>query len=583
MLDFDCAKDKAIEELAKTVSIKLIDQAERKTAGLTKYVSCWRISTEVFIQEDVVKPIDLLMALPEDFPLVLPRFYVSKQDREWVGFIPHVDVGGYICLYDEESIIFDTDHPAKVVKECLTKALQIIEEGIKAENRDDFADEFVAYWNEKYDDKDEIDLGLMMLSQVPTNAPCPVKYLKLDKPYSVYRTVLHDDGKHFTRFKNYLSEQGYFATEKQGLYLGSTKDLYPPFNFTNADTYQVIKNYFPQSRKEFERYINQTADARLIIFSVVSGANHLFFGWHIIQLNTTRNGYRKGSLSPLNVFASFQKGGRVIRVQFDSYTQERLEKRTDGVASTENYTITFAGLGSIGSNILPSLLPIGVDSLHLIDPETLTLANINRHLLGPDDIGNSKVESVRNYLLKNNPLIDITVHQKSVVRFIRNKLELLNQSNYLFIVVGKNVIENYVLEALQEKQITIPAFFIWIEPYLIGGHCLYIQPGHSLQYNDLYQGHLFKYNVIDASEYKNSDKQILLREAGCQGSYMPYGQKSVSLFLASLIPHLFQIIEGKNDKNLSLTWRGKIPNNISLTLSNFGEALKEGSIQLNEL
>lgn len=584
MLDFEDAKHRAIEELTKIVSVNPIDKTERKNAGLQKYAASWQISTEVFIQGGIAKSIDLLMALPDDFPLTLPRFYVSKKDREWIGFIPHVDTSGYICLYDEESIIIDSDHPDEVVKLCLIKALQTIEEGIKGENQEDFSDEFVAYWTEKYDNKDEIDLGLMMLDQVPDRGPCSIKFLKLGSNYAAYRTILHDEGKLFVRFKNYINDQGYSTTEKEALYIGSTKNLYPPFNFTNANTYQIVKDYFPQSLKEFERYINRTAEFRLIVFSVVSGTSHLFFGWYITRLNTVRNGFnRKGSLTLLDVFTSFQKSDRVIRMQFETYTKERLDNRASGVQSTKQYKITFAGLGSIGSNLLPYLMPVDIDSLHLIDPDILTLANINRHLLGPDDIGNSKVEGVRNHLRRVNPLTDITAHRESVVSFIRNKSEIVNQSDYLFIVIGKNAIENYILQALHENQITVPTFFIWIEPHLIGGHCLYIQPGHSLRYNDLYEDHLFKFNVVDASEYQNPDKRILLREAGCQGAYMPYGQKSITLFLASLVQHLFRIIENSDGRNLALTWRGKLPDNISLKLSNYGSGLEEGNIQLNEL
>jgi hypothetical protein len=583
MLDFEGAKQRAINELTKIVSVNSMDKTERKDAGLQNYSASWRISTEVFIQGDIAKPIDLLTVFPDDFPLALPRFYVSKKDREWIGFIPHVDVAGYICLFDEESIIIDSDHPDAVVKACLTKALQTIEQGIKGENGDDFSDEFVAYWNEKYDDKDEINLGLMMLEQVPDKVPCSIKFLKLGSNFSFYHTILHDEGKFFLRFKNYLHDQGYSTTEKEGLYIGSTKDLYPPFNFTNADTYQIVKNYFPQSLKEFERYINRTTESCLIVFSVVSGNSDLFFGWYITRLNTIRNGFRKGTLTPLNIFTSFQKSDRVIRMQFDTYTKARLEKRTDGIESTAQYKIIFAGIGSIGSNLLPFLMPAGIDSLHLIDPETLSLANINRHLLGPDDIGTSKVEGVCNYLRRSNPLIDISIHQESVVNFIRNNIETVNQSDYLFIVVGKNAIENYILQALHENQITVPTFFIWIEPYLVGGHCLFVQPGHSLHYSDFYVDHLFKYNVVDASEYKNPNKRILLREAGCQGAYMPYGQKNITLFLASFVPHLFQIIEGKDRRNLALTWRGKISDNVSLKLSDYGNELEEGNIHLNEL
>jgi hypothetical protein len=583
MVDFGGAKHRAIEELAKVVTVYAMSDAEREAAGFKKYSSSWSISTEVFTYDGTVKPITLFIILPDDFPLVLPRIYISKKDREWIGYIPHVNVPGFICLYDEESIIIDFDHPDEIIKACLKKALHIIEQGLKGENKNDFADEFLSYWTEKYEEKDEIFPGLMMLEQLPEKTPCQLNFFTVKDTYASYQTILFDEGKHSKRFREYLKEKGYSVVEREGLYIGSITGLIPPFNYTNSNTLQIVKDYFPHALKQFERYINRIAGYRLIVFSIVSGVNHLFFGWYIPQLSIARNGFRKGILTPFSVFNSFQRNDKVIRLQFDTYTKERLDKRTDGITSARQYAITVAGLGSIGSNLLPYLTPLGIDSLHLVDPEILTLANINRHLLGPDDIGESKVKGVRNYLLKSNPLTEIVAHQASIVHFIRNKSEILNQSNYLFIVVGKNTVENYVLQALHESQVTVPTFFIWIEPYLIGGHCLYIQPGHSLQYNDLYEDHLFKYNTVDASEYKNSDKQILLREAGCQGSYLPYGQKGITLFLASIVPYLYQLIDNKDNRNLAITWRGKSPDNISLKLSHYGNQLEEGKFQLNEL
>lgn len=583
MLDFEEAAQLGFEALTEIVSVNSLSEIDRKVAGLQEFSCVFRISTEVFYSCNSVKAIILLMALPKDFPFALPKIYISKQDKKWIGFIPHIDTAGYVCLFDEESIIVDFHRPGEIAKTCLYKSLQIIEQGLKGDNQNDFSDEFIAYWTEKFDEKDKIYPGLMMLEQIPSEVTGLIKFLTIEKPYSGYHIILYDGGATINRFKEFLNNRGHRTVEREGLYLGSVENLYPPFNFSNADTYRIIKDHFPQSLKNFERYINQTTKHRLIVFSVVFQTQYLFFGCYITDINTNRNGYRCGRLTPLNVFNTFQRNDRVIRLHFEAYTKERLTKRTNGVATTAKYAITFAGLGSIGSNLISYLSSLDIDSFHLIDPEILTLANINRHLLGPDDIGKPKAEGIRDCLIKSNPLIHVAVHNESIIQYIKNNSKELNHSDYLFITIGKNVVENYVLESLQENQILIPTFIIWIEPYLIGGHCLYLQPGHTLTYNGLYEDHLFRYNVVNASEYKNSHKQILLREAGCQGSYMPYSQKSIILFLSSLVPYLFQIIDNKDKRNISLTWRGKAPIDISLELSAYGRKLKVGDINLNEL
>jgi hypothetical protein len=258
-------------------------------------------------------------------------------------------------------------------------------------------------------------------------------------------------------------------------------------------------------------------------------------------------------------------------------------KRTDGDVVNKQYNITLAGLGSIGSNLVPNLLPLGVDTLNLIDPDFLSIANVNRHLLGPDYVGKAKVDGVKEFLLKKDPLIQINTHSESIVQYSRNRLETLNQSNYMFVAIGNNGAEIFLMQSLQEKHLGMPTFFIWIEPYLLGGHCLYLHPGHPFDYHDLYQDHLFKFNVVDSAEYRKPGNQILLREAGCQGSYLPYGQKSITLFLAALIPSLFKIIDRKDKRNLALTWKSETNANIGLSLSEYGMRLDEGKVHFNEL
>jgi hypothetical protein len=154
MLDFDQAKQRVFEALTEVAFVSTMNDTARKIAGLQKYSTVLRIETETFIHGDVVKPVVLLMALPDEFPLVLPKIYVSKDDKAWIGYIPHVDMAGFVCIYDEESIVADISRPDEIAKICLNNSLEIIEQGLKGVNHDDFADEFVAYWNEKYDDKD---------------------------------------------------------------------------------------------------------------------------------------------------------------------------------------------------------------------------------------------------------------------------------------------------------------------------------------------------------------------------------------------------------------------------------------------
>lgn len=582
-MEFDEARRIAFEALAETETIRVFQYTEQKAAKLQKYPIVWQITTEIFLPGDIVRPINLLMALTDEFPLVLPKIYLSVEDKLSVGFIPHVDVAGLICIYDEESIVVNPEQSASLVKTCLDKARQILEQGLQGSNQEDFSDEFVSYWSQVYDDKDTLHAGLSMVKQLPSAAPCLVKFLKLKESYTIYTAILYEEGEDINRFKKYLNDRGHSTTEQEAFYLGITNDLYPPFNFTNAKAYQFIKDHFPAVKKEFELYLNRKTAHKLILFAIPSVSEQLFFGLYIRHLDTKRNGYRDGKLTPLNVFNNLQRNQSVLRMKFDTYTDKRLELRTDGIEIKAKYSITIAGLGSIGSNLLPYLMPIGINSMQLIDPDVLTLENTNRHLLGLDFIGQSKVHGLYAYFKQVNPLLDIIPSKGSVIQLMMNNINIFNERDYLFVVVGKDPIEEYIFKALHEQRLTIPVFIIWIEPYLLGGHCLYINPGHLINYTELYTDHLFNYNVIDASEYKNLDRQLQLREAGCQGSYTPYGQKNITLFLSSLVSYIYNIVDNKDQRNLIITWRGNAPDDILLKLSSYGRDINPGAIQMTEI
>lgn len=75
--------------------------------------------------------------------------------------------------------------------------------------------------------------------------------------------------------------------------------------------------------------------------------------------------------------------------------------RVSGVLDLEalkNKKIVFVGLGSLGSLTLANLCYPFAEVV-LIDPDKLEDKNVERHLLGPGDIGKTKVMGCRNWLL----------------------------------------------------------------------------------------------------------------------------------------------------------------------------------------
>lgn len=586
MIDFTESRTSALKELKETYFVSALNAKEKKDVNLQSFDDVWSISTEIFLVNNLVLTVRLFIALPDDFPLVLPKIYLSSSDNERIKYIPHVNVSGFICLFDEESIIVDSSNACGIIKACLAKARSILEDGINKRNLDDFKSEFIAYWDEKYDEKDKIVTGLCMINADFNKAGNAINFLCLNQEFAGHSIIIYNNNSEVEQLKDFLIEHRYKIEDKQGFYLGEITELMPPFNYSNSKSFQIIIDHFPNLKDEYHRFINQMSYPTIVVFSMNIKGKDIFFGWQVASFNTQRNGFRNGSLSAMDFYTKFQKLDRVIRLKFDLFTRERLHNRSEGTEyQNTKARFTIAGLGSIGSNLLPYLLPLDVQELHLIDPDILTLENTKRHLLGLDYVRTYKANALRQTVELKNPLIKAYAYKASVIGLIKSRAIIFNDSDFNFLAIGKNNIEEFIFTSLSNYILTKPFFILWVEPYLCGGHCLYICPGHTLDFKDLFDKGFYRFNIIDSSEYLDPSRQLLFREAGCQNSFVPYGQKNITLFLAKLAPHIYSIIESMEKSNLRLTFRGnhKVQEALNLKVSDNGTRINDGEIKISEI
>jgi molybdopterin/thiamine biosynthesis adenylyltransferase len=519
---FEQARFVGYNAFCKTNDIARVTEKDKRILGINLFPEVWRINVFIFPDDSgIAKSTELLVGLPEEFPLVLPYIYLSPKERFWVGNIPHLGANNFICLFDETSIFINQENPYEVIKQCLNKAIEILETGLKEKNKDDLPDEFIAYWKESYGDKDEVGKALNMMEGDLPKPQSNIECIQLSKPYGGYEIIIHDSSDSFLQLKSILENSGIRVNAFSTLYVGKFEVLLPPFNLSNGDTWSIIKEKFPEALPKYEKFINLNSYPKIVIFSTEIKNENILFGWNIASLNTQRNGFRDQSIKQIQVLTKFKKNESVTRISFDKFTSLRMHNRTSGLLQKQEVLkIAVAGMGSIGSNLLPYLLSLDVKVLECIDPERLEIENINRHLLGMSDVGSYKSEGIKRFLQINNPLLDVRAHNSSVVGIINNHPDVLNQCDFVFAAIGKTNIEGYMSSALQTGKIQKPIFFIWVEPYLCGGHCIYLNPGHGTNYLDLFINGIYKYNVIDVTEYSDSSRQFLFKEAGCQ-VYIP--------------------------------------------------------------
>ncbi|WP_289058589.1 ThiF family adenylyltransferase [uncultured Flavobacterium sp.] len=580
MTNFEKAREEAWEGIIKTNTVKLIQEKTKGKYGIVKK-DFWEITVEISLNDTIVD-FKLLAHLKPDFPLSLPEIYLSEEDYEKIKYIPHVDNKRSICLFDKENIKINIHKPLDILKECLARAKKIIVDGINKSNLSEFKDEITAYWQNTYHQNDSITGGY--LGSGTSELPIGKLIVHILSPsYDKTSFFIGSQNEESKKIKSFFKLNGNNLKEIEGLYMGTiTKTFAPPFSFTNNSLINFIHNNFENNIKEIESYLNEDFNSKILIFSIDINGELLFFGFNIVGFQIKKlKGWRSNSLNTVKIMSSVQPQTLVQRINFTDFSLSRIKKRTDGISdSNSSLKLLVAGLGSIGSNLLFYLSNLNLSNLILIDPEILQFENINRHLLSYREVGENKVDAIAKYISFNNPFIEIEKHSSSIIDVIQKNLESINQMDFLFCAIGKDSIETYILECLSNGKIEKPLILFWVEPYLLGAHVLYINPKTNFRLDDLEIDNHYKYNIISNETYLNPKNKLLLKEAGCQSSYIPYGKESIALFFSAFLPYLYGIIKNKPFDNLAFTYIGDLSIGIksNLEISDFAKRFTEGQI-----
>lgn len=116
---------------------------------------------------------------------------------------------------------------------------------------------------------------------------------------------------------------------------------------------------------------------------------------------------------------------------FTYYSSEGLGGR-ELLQEFNDMKITVLGCGGGGTQIASHLLSLGVKNLHLVDPDTVEMSNVNRqYIFGIKDIGRRKVDSTKNFLLQKDPDALITTSTKRM-KTVSDVIGEIKESDWVF-------------------------------------------------------------------------------------------------------------------------------------------------------
>lgn len=575
-MDFSEALEKSLHCLRKIEKVRLLDSSERLYADFRKEDVICLVETEVCGKDYERLPIKFHIKFSKDFPLSIPSVYLVKHSYETLKYIPHLDTKKMVCTFDNKAVA-NPRFPGEMVMEVLGKAKRIIEDGVQGRNLEDFENEFEAYWGNKYSKKDSCRTVLNLIE----NEVCDTfKVMRLESKIAGHGVIFHNGSNSARELKTYLEGQNKRYKEGKGFYLGRLCGIdQPPFSMTNGDVLKIVEKEVPHLLPEYENYINQVKDENYILFSKIINGESKFFAWRHALDDRKIMGIRKG-LQPWDLLKTVYINTSVRRLLPEVYTANRLQKRTAG-KKTKTQKYAFVGLGSIGSHLIPYLNDKHSVEFRLIDSDVFGLENIARHLLGANYVGYPKVEALKQFLKDLAPLQPISIRNSSIFEVVQNEPEYLNDLDLTFVAVGEPTIENWLAEKLTEGSLTKPMVFLWVEPFLLGGHMIYLSP-QDVSYQKFFDIHgSFIGNVIDATDYDNPVLQK--QEAGCQTLYTPYSAQDIHLYLGALFPKILDLLKNPSSKTVSYTFIGdkEVAADLGILLSNHILNIPSGSVIIN--
>lgn len=546
--NIDQILDECFAQLSKVESV-CIDQDFIKEHR--EYIQAWKVTTTISIRGAVAENISFIIAFKNTFPYSLPNVYYLDTKYD---YFPHIDYNNRkLCLFDD-NIILDTENPYELIRTVIKRSKLIVKNG-SCELRDNFHDEIINYWDLRYVKEQPIQYGwIHSISSFKES-----RYLKLYSSENLkqYRcnACIVDENANLEYISYFKRKFGKNLVEHNVLFLANVNiPQEPPYNITT----DIFQSWITSDDdiKMFHHYIRTQQGLLIIVFRL--GTTNLLGGFMYENIKIKRRGFREGKLTQYDVITKLEKNKLLSRLLIYEYSDKRIAMRTKGEVHAPRQFVV-AGLGSIGSQLCHFLNSLNNPKLLLVDNDIFSVNNLGRHLLGFNFLNQPKVDAVQSFFKALNPNQYITTYRGDIESCLLDNLTEVNQYDLLIICTGSVMSELFVLHYFESGKLDIPLLLIWLEPYALAGHMVYIKEGidDSVKERIFSESYLYKYNIIDEDEY--SRKSFTVSDSGCNGEYTLYSGNDVMMFLSAMFPIIDRLIRHPDtSSNMCYRWIGNI-------------------------
>jgi molybdopterin/thiamine biosynthesis adenylyltransferase len=135
--------------------------------------------------------------------------------------------------------------------------------------------------------------------------------------------------------------------------------------------------------------------------------------------------------------------------------------------------VAIIGCGSVGAPISQHLAMAGVGHLRLVDPEVLSWANVGRHPLGVEHVGDNKAEALAQKLQLSYPHAEIRGFNLSYAEFLLKEAPLVADADLIICATADWEMESLLNLQHIHGEIAAPVLYTWTEPNACAGHAVF--------------------------------------------------------------------------------------------------------------
>lgn len=487
----------------------------------------------------------LVLALPSAYPDALPKIYIPASDLPLAERQLHIDMNGLVCTVEEKNAIINADKAAQALIELTTTAFDIAFRSKSGSDHQQMLDEISAYWND--------DARMLRVASLLSHEACgriahlviPPTGVKFGWAGVIGRDVwaslrwLRDAGLLWKRPEEESADGRPCVFQVLVLQFDA-----PPARMPESveDSISILEQLDTNQGESARAFLSREVPFGILIGIFPIQERRVFLGWrHSLPADGPPVG-RACLLDDRTV---------VRRIQISRLDDHRLQSRTGGsVPDLMSSSVSIVGCGSVGSHLALSLASAGVRHLRLVDSELLAEENIQRHLCGFPDLGTPKAMAVSQMIKRRFPAVETTPMHTEALQGIRaGKLD--PSSGDLIVSATANMAVERRLGWLARQADTQSYRFIslWMEPYGVGGHLLYIHPSEGACYDCLFDGGQFRYAILEGPLSEHYQ-----RETGCQSSFIAYSGVDAQIFSGLMAREIVSLLRHPSEHTLLISW-----------------------------